>query len=381
MSNQNSLSIVIPAYNEARRLPATLASVYEYLRSGAFPAHEIIVVDDGSSDKTVEVAEEFANRRDIKNVRIIRAPRNQGKGAALARGILASHGEFVLCTDADLSTPIGEMDKLLRRVRRDGFDVAIGSRNVAESIVTKKPWYRSILSGTSNLLIRLVLGLPFRDTQCGFKLYRREAALSLFRNLHLPRFSFDFEVLSRAKTKGLRVAEVGVRWEHSDFTTVRTRDVFQCLVDVFRIRFGLTGDASMAQLGRFMTVGVVNTAIDAGLYFMLTRFTAAFAGDIVAAKFFSFLAATVSSLLLNRRWTFGVRAPLTFAEVARFYATVSASMALNVSLMYMFVHGLGIHDLQALLLTTLLTFGLNYTLSRLWVFPKKDAELAAGMNL
>ncbi|HEV7449134.1 MAG TPA: bifunctional glycosyltransferase family 2/GtrA family protein [Candidatus Paceibacterota bacterium] len=377
MSNHNSLSIVIPAYNEARRLPATLASVAEYLRTSVFGAHEIIVVDDGSSDATVRVAEEFARKRDIKNVRILRAPKNQGKGAALQRGVLASHGEFVLCTDADLSTPIGEMDKLLRPIRA-GADVAIGSRSVAGSVVTKKPLYRQALSGVSSLIIRNVLGLPFRDTQCGFKLYRREAAMTLFKTLHLPRFSFDFEVLSRAKSAGMRVAEVGVHWEHSDFTTVRTRDVAQSFIDVFRIRFGLTQADSMMQLGRFMTVGVANTLIDASVYVGLTRFTTTFSHDIVAAKFFSFLAATISSLYLNRYWTFGIRSRLTLREVARFYATVSASLVLNVVLMYLFVHVIGIYDLVALVLTTLMTFGLNYTLSRLWVFKGVERAVVSA---
>ncbi len=366
MSNQNSLSIVIPAYNEALRLPQTLERVASYLRA-AFPVHEIIVVDDGSSDSTVSVAQEAARRSDIKNIRILRAPRNRGKGAALRQGVLASHGEFVLCTDADLSTPIGEMDKLLRPIR-DGADVAIGSRAMAESIVSKKPWYRKILSGASSLMIRTVLGLPFRDTQCGFKLYRREAAMSLFRRLDLPRFSYDFEVLSRAQREGYRVAEVGVVWEHQELSTVRTRDVLQSLIDVFRVRFGLTHSAPLMQLWRFMAVGVVNTLIDTGVYVALTRLTS-FEHTPVAAKFFSFLAATISSFYLNRHWTFGIRSALTLREVIKFYATVSASLVLNVTLMFIFVHLLGIYDLVALGLTTLMTFGLNYTLSRLWVFP------------
>lgn len=366
MSNHTSLSIIIPAYNEARRLPATLERVAEYLKRSPMPTHEIIVVDDGSSDSTANIASEFVKRRDIRNVRILRAGRNRGKGAALRTGVLAAQGEFVLCTDADLSTPIGEMDKLLRPVRA-GADVAIGSRRTSGSIVLNKPLYRRVLSGASNMLIRAVLGLPFRDTQCGFKLYRREAALALFQTLSLPRFSYDFEILSRAQHRGMRVAEVGVRWEHSRLTTVRTRDVMQSFIDVFRVRFGLTEQADVSQLGRFMTVGVVNTLVDAGSYLALTRL-AAFGDDIAAAKFFSFLAATVSSLLLNRRWTFGVTAPLTASEVARFYATVSASMVLNVGLMYVLVHFAGLYDLLALVLTTLSTFAFNYTLSRLWVF-------------
>lgn len=366
MSNLNSLSIVIPAYNEALRLPATLERVARYARA-AFPLHEIIVVDDGSSDATASVAEEFARARDITSVRIIRAPRNQGKGAALRRGVMASQGEFVLCTDADLSTPIGEMDKLLRPIRA-GADVAIGSREVEGSVVLKKPWYREALSAVSNLVIRTVLSLPFRDTQCGFKLYRREAAVELFRNLSLPRFSYDFEILSRACRDGMRVAEVGVVWEHREQTHVRMRDVAQSFVDVFRVRFGLTEHAPMAQLLRFMTVGIINTAIDTGAYVTLTRLTATFGHDVVAAKFFSFLAATISSFYLNRYWTFGIRTGITARELARFYAAVSASMVVNVALMYALVHVLGLYDLLALALTTLMTFGLNYLLSRLWVF-------------
>lgn len=369
MNNQNSLSIVIPAYNEALRLPATLERVAAYVH-GVFPVHEIIVVDDGSGDSTAHIAREVARKRDIKNVRILRAPRNFGKGAALRRGVLASQGEFVLLTDADLSTPIGEMDKLLRPIRA-GADIAIGSRSAPGSVVTKRPWYREILSRASGFFIRTVLNLPFRDTQCGFKLFRREAAVELFRNLALPRFSYDFEVLSRAQQSGMRVAEVGVVWEHQEFTTVRARDVLQTFIDVFRVRFGLGRHAPLSQLLRFMTVGVVNTLVDAGTYIALTRLTATFSQDIVAAKFFSFLAATISSLLLNRRWTFGITSPLTVGEVVRFYATVSASMALNVSMMYLLVHIAGMYDLVALALTTLVTFLLNYALSRLWVFRRQ----------
>jgi putative flippase GtrA len=283
-----------------------------------------------------------------------------------------SRGRYVLMTDADMSTPIDEVDKLMNRVRRDGYDVAIGSRKAAGAQIVQ-PWYRRAVSAASNAMTRVVLGLPFRDTQCGFKLYKREAALQLFGPLRLPRFSFDYEVLTRAKEKGLRVAEVGVVWEHADNSTVRTQDAFAMFADVFRVRFGLERWAPTQQLMRFMSVGVLNTLIDAGVYFMLTRFVAAFFGEPVAAKFFSFLAATVCSLLLNRYWTFQIRGRLTAAEVARFYAAVSGTLVLNVALMYFFVRIAGIYDLVALVLTTLCTFGINYIISRRWVFAPKLA--------
>jgi dolichyl-phosphate beta-glucosyltransferase len=367
MLAENSLSIIIPAYNESRRLPSTLASLRAYFSRVGAMTHEIIIIDDGSSDLTVALAQHFADTHESDHIRVIKARHNRGKGASLRLGTLLSRGRYVLMTDADLSTPIDEVDKLMRRVRRDGYDVAIGSRKAPGAQIVQ-PWYRRIIGYLSNLTTRVVLGLPFRDTQCGFKLYKREAALALFGPLQLPRFSFDYEILDRAKKLGLRVAEVGVVWEHADGSTVRTQDAFQMFMDVFRVRFGLSAWAPTQQLMRFMSVGVLNTALDAGVYFMLTRFVAAFYGEPVAAKFFSFLAATVCSLMLNRYWTFGIKGRLTAGEVARFYAAVSGTLVLNVGLMYFFVRIAGIYDLVALILTTICTFGVNYVLSRRFVW-------------
>lgn len=374
MSRANSLSIVIPAYNEGRRLPATLLAIARYLYADTrFSAHEIIIVDDGSSDDTQDIARRFADEQ--PNVRVLGDEGNNGKGWALRRGILASRGEYILCTDADLSTPIEEVGKLVRPLEEAGVDIAIGSRKVAGSD-SIQPIYRQILSFAGNSLIRVVLQLPFKDTQCGFKLYKREAALRLFKNLQLHRFSFDFEILSTAKKLGMTVAEVGVRWKHSDYSTVRTRDVVQSFFDVFRIRFGLTEPGPSRQLLRFMTVGVVNTALDTGVYIALTRFIPAFSEGPVAAKFFSFLAATISSFFLNRYWTFGMKGAISFREIGRFYAAVSLGLVINVSLMYTLVHVLNVYDLVALGITTLCTFGFNYLLSKAWVF-KAGTEVPA----
>jgi dolichyl-phosphate beta-glucosyltransferase len=329
--------------------------------------HEIIIIDDGSSDSTVALAQHFADTHESDHVRVVKARHNRGKGASLRLGALLSRGRYVLMTDADLSTPIDEVDKLMNRVRRDGYDVAIGSRKAAGSQIVQ-PLLRRVVSYLSNLMTRMVLGLPFRDTQCGFKLYKRDAALQLFGPLQLPRFSFDYEILNRAKKLGLRVAEVGVVWEHADGSSVRTRDAFQMFTDVFRVRFGLSAWAPSVQLMRFMSVGVLNTAIDASVYIALTRLVPAFFNEPVPAKFFSFLAATVCSLLLNRYWTFQIRGRLTASEVARFYVAVSGTLVLNVALMYFFVRVVGIYDLVALILTTLCTFGINYVLSRRWIF-------------
>ncbi|KKW37432.1 MAG: UDP-glucose-undecaprenyl-phosphate glucosyltransferase [Candidatus Adlerbacteria bacterium GW2011_GWB1_54_7] len=319
---ENAISIVIPAYNEARRLGDTLSTIVEYIE-GRFRMHEIIIVDDGSRDRTAEAALWLSeSRRDIK---VLRQSPNRGKGAALQRGVLESTGEYVLCTDADLSTPIEEIEKLFPRLQRDGYDVAIGSRKLKTSR-TVQPLHRRLFGDLSNLFIRLMLGLPFRDTQCGFKLFRRNAAVRLFKPLKMQRFSYDFEVLLRAQKLGMHVAEVGVRWTHSPQTTVTARDAVQSFFDVFRVRFGLTEEFGSPlpslELLKFMAVGVVNTLVDAGVYVALTRAIAIFAGAPVTAKFFSFVCATISSLILNRYWTFdSTSSPCTSSCIFSEYTT------------------------------------------------------------
>lgn len=341
------------------------------MRHGVFAAHEIIIVDDGSVDRTPLFLDQVLKGSPVK---VLGGQPNRGKGAALQAGVMAAESDYILCTDADLSTPIDEVEKLLPRLDRGGFDVAIGSRRAAGSDVVQ-PLHRRVLSEGSNVIIRTVLGLPYRDTQCGFKLYRNEAAKRLFSSLTMPRFSYDLEVLSRARDFGLRVAEVGVRWRDKAGSTVRPRDVFDTLIDVVRLRL-----RSMSQVHgealRFGAVGVVNTLVDAAVYFLLTR-GGLFATALVTAKAFSFVAATLSSFFLNRRFTFRVEGPVRLAEVARFYASVSVGFVVNIFSMYVFVHVLGIYDLLALVLTTGLTFLINFMLTKAWVF---DNERAYSIN-
>lgn len=375
-----ALSVIIPAYNESRRLPKTVRAISKYLRARRV-VHEVIVVDDGSRDDTPQLLVQLAK----EGVTVLGDGRNYGKGAALRAGVMAARGELVLMTDADLSTPIEELDKLMPRIMQSGFDVAIGSRAMAQSEV-RQPLARKILSRASNLLIRMVLNLPYRDTQCGFKLYRLDAARRLFSTLALPRFSFDYEILLRAKRTGLRVAEVGVRWEHAPFSTVRGIDVLQSLVDVFRVRFAMDKSGAVrtmpgAEALRFGAVGLINTLVDTSVYLVLTRFTAAFADAPVGAKLFGFLAASVCSLYLNRYWTFKLTAPLTFAEVARFYTAASVGLVVNVGSMYALVYVAHLYDLWALAATTVVTFIVNYTLSRLWVFKKQSPTTLAAYTI
>ncbi len=228
------LSIVIPAYNEEKRLGASLERIGAYLASKPFAA-EVIVVDDGSTDRTSAVAHEASRERAA--VRVIRLESNQGKGYAVRTGVLASAGETVMFTDADLSTPIEELDKFLKRLD-EGFDIVIGSRAVPGcDIRVRQARPRQVMGKFFNRLVRILVMKGCPDTQCGFKLFRRKAALDIFSRLETAGFAFDVEVLLLARKLGYRVAEVPVVWCDSRPSRVRmVRGSWGMFKELLRIR-------------------------------------------------------------------------------------------------------------------------------------------------
>ena len=233
------LSIIIPAYNEELRLPATLSSIAAYTRSSKRNI-EVIVVDDGARDKTVAVAEQFRN--EIPSLRVVSNGENRGKGYSVRHGMQEARGEIVLFTDADLSAPIEEVEKLLPAMKTN--DVAIGSRAMDRSQITvhESP-FREFAGIIFNKIVRLILWLPFVDTQCGFKAFRREPCKIIFEQQTIERFGFDPELLYLARHHGLRSVEISVRWGHSPATKVSMmRDSMMMFVDVFVIRWNsITG--------------------------------------------------------------------------------------------------------------------------------------------
>jgi dolichyl-phosphate beta-glucosyltransferase len=231
----DSLSIVIPAYNEENRLPQTLRGVLDWLARGTFSFLEVIVVDDGSRDGTARVVEEFAQAN--KCLRLLRNPGNRGKGYAVRHGMLEAKGEWILYTDADLSSPIAEIEKLCRAAGQQNAGVAIGSRAVDRSLVeVHQPALRELSGRCFNLVMRMVTGLPFRDTQCGFKLYRADAARQIFSLQKQEGFSFDVEDLLIAKKLGVRTVEVPVRWANVEGTKVGLSQGIKSFVDLIKIR-------------------------------------------------------------------------------------------------------------------------------------------------
>jgi glycosyltransferase involved in cell wall biosynthesis len=231
-----SLSIVIPAYNEEKRLPASLDKILEYLRARRWEFIEILVVDDGSTDGTAALVESY--RAKAPAIRLVSNPGNRGKGFAVRNGMLAARGDWRLFTDSDLSAPIEELDKLIEAAERHKADVAFGSRAVDRSLVSvHQPWSREVSGRIFNLIMRTLTGLPHRDTQCGFKLYRGEAAREVFTRQKLDGFGFDVEDLFIAKRLGLPALEVPVRWADVEGTRVSLKTGLRAFSDLLVIRW------------------------------------------------------------------------------------------------------------------------------------------------
>jgi dolichyl-phosphate beta-glucosyltransferase len=210
------LSIVIPSYNEERRLPGTVRHIRSYL-DGSGRNYELILVDDGSTDGTLRLMRQL--ERDCEQIRVLSLEINQGKGRAVAEGVRVSRGEMVLFSDSDLSTPIEELPKLEQALEA-GADIAFGSRAAPGSREVNQAIYRQIMGKVFNVTVRLLLLPGVKDSQCGFKLLRTSVAKELFGALHTGGFAFDVEILWRARQAGYRAVEVPVRWLNSDATRV-----------------------------------------------------------------------------------------------------------------------------------------------------------------
>lgn len=228
-----TLSIIIPAYNEEARLCATLTCIHSFMRKRS-ASFELIVVDDGSTDRTCEIARDFANLHE--QTKLVSYKANRGKGFAVRQGVFASTGDLILFCDADGSTPIEEIDALILAID-EGADLAFGSRNMPDPVKSvRTSQHRKLIGNTFNLFVQRLLLPGIADTQCGFKLFKRQAALSSFRASKIDRFAFDVEILYLAKMHGFRIREIAINWTNAPGSKVNlVTDPLSMACDLLRI--------------------------------------------------------------------------------------------------------------------------------------------------
>jgi dolichyl-phosphate beta-glucosyltransferase len=232
------LSVIIPAYNEERRMPKTLEDIDKYLRKQTYD-YEILVVNDGSRDRTVEVAKNLIPK--IKNLIVTGYEKNQGKGYAVRFGMLEAKGEYRLFTDADNSTSIDQIEKIWPEFK-EGFDVVIGSRDVKGAVLDPpQSWIRKIILGEGFKLYRkIIIGLwGIEDTQCGFKCFTKKATENIFPKCKINRFAFDPEILVIAKKLRYKIKEIPVYWKNDPESKVKFKSIFKMALDLFKIKWNL----------------------------------------------------------------------------------------------------------------------------------------------
>ena len=231
------ISIVVPAFNESARLGDSIQKILAYIQKENFDA-ELIVVDDGSSDETAAVAEKSFAAFPNLPAKVVRYEQNRGKGYAVKTGLREAAGDIAVFSDADLSTPIEEIHKLVAPIKNGKCDVAFGSRALDRTLIeTRQPWRREQSGRVFNLVVRMLTGLPFWDTQCGFKAFRMSVFRPLLDVMRIERFGFDVEFLYVADYRGLRLREIPVRWNHCDGTKVEVfRDSRKMFCEVNQIR-------------------------------------------------------------------------------------------------------------------------------------------------
>lgn len=392
------ISLIIPAYNEAERLPETLASIFNFLKKENLEA-EVIVVNDGSTDQTEEVARN--NGAGYQKFKLINHSQNKGKGAAVKTGVMQAQGDYIVFLDADNSTPIKELKPLLKNL--ENYDVVIGSRKIKGAKITQpQSWLRRFLGDGLNWFIKIVLDLPvYNDTQCGFKGFKKYAAKDIFSKMQITGFAFDIELLCVANSLNFKVLEMPIEWHNVQKSKVKLKSIWRIFLDVLRIKlnslkgiygknkiinqkFGIDlligiilsevavgllflvsqnllkiNQGSNVFIGsliivflimlignilsqrayefiKFLIVGLLNTAIDFWVLNYLTSFFKIFSGPwLVLFNLTSFFIAVLNSYIFNKFWTFKASGQKWAVEFLNFLVVSVISAAFNTGIVFL----------------------------------------------
>lgn len=361
------LSVVIPAFNEEKRIGATLQAVSAFLQKQT-DEYEIIVVDDGSKDSTTTTVEQLA----LPHVRVVSYGGNRGKGYAINYGVGQASGDWILMTDADNSTPIEELPKLLAATNNN--QVIIGSRYTRGSNVTVRQGVpRIAMSRLGNLLVQLLILPGIHDTQCGFKLFSAAAAKRIFPLQTIWGWGFDMEILRIAKEQGYKIREVGVEWRNDDQSRIQSSTVFtKTLRELFTIRNNswkgmYRGQRSeIGKLMRFAVVGAIGTTLD---YLVLNFSHLSLGLGLYWALTLGFTAGALNNYLLNSLWSF--RQPLSWKKLGQFLSVALIGLGLNNGIVFLLNEYWDIHYNAAKLVAIFIVFFWNYLTNRFWTFSEK----------
>jgi glycosyltransferase involved in cell wall biosynthesis len=362
-----SLSVFFPAYNEEGNIEQSVKQADRVLQTLGID-YEIIVVDDGSKDKTGQIADQLAEQN--SRVRVIHHAVNEGYGAAVWSGIQAARLEYIFFTDGDLQFNLEEISSLLKYVSE--YEVVIGyrarRRDSMIRLLNAKAW---------NILNRVLFGLKVKDIDCAFKLFKREVVQAI--PVASRGAMFSAELLVRLERKGIAFKEVPVTHlprVRGNATGAKPAVIVRAFKELLAVYRGELGNDVHVAMIKFGIVGVFNTLVDWIVYYGLTRGTFFFSTHVASAKGISFMIATIPSFTGNKYWTFKGTGAFSFAELFRFYSTTFVSVGLNVMTVYLLVHFVGWHDLAAVLVATLVSFLWNFSISHFWVFRKPVVPLS-----
>lgn len=362
--NNLSLSVFFPAYNEEKNIQETLLRGKEAAKKVA-STYELIVVNDGSSDKTGAIADALAGE-DPAHVRVVHHQKNLGYGAALKSGIAAARHDYVFFTDADLQFDLKELPLLAAHV--GDYPAVIGYR-----APRRDPFMRLVNAWGWNLLNRFLFGLKARDIDCAFKLFERRLLAAL--PLKAEGAMLSAEMLIRLSRKGVPVKEVPVTHlprKAGSPTGAKLSVILRAFKEMLFLFRTELGSKEMREFFKFGSVGAVNTAIDLGFYVILTRLLF-FGNDLVLAKGLSYMAGTIFSFVANRVFTFGIKRPIHPLEIGRFYVSVALALLINTGSTYLFINVFHLYDLLAAFLATVCTILWNFTSLKFWVYDRAPA--------
>lgn len=349
------ISVIIPAYNEEKRIIKTLEEIFDYCKKSQH-SFELIVVNDGSKDKTKEVVEKLIEK--ISNLKLINFEKNYGKGFAVRQGLSFASGEYYLFMDADNSTSIKELNKFFPYLNK--YDIIIASRSILGSnILVAQPFYRKILGYFFRFFTKIITWLwEFEDTQCGFKLLNAKSVKNILPKCRVNGFAFDVEMLMVAKKMGYKIKEVPVTWKNDLESKVNIKGMIVAVIDLIKI--GWTG-----QFLKFALVGLLGTLINFMILYFLTDI---FKIYYMFSAFVAFLVAMTTNFVLNNGWTFKNNSNYIAKKYLKFFVVSVFALIVNLFFLYFFTEKCGFYYLISQIFAILPSVVINFLGNKFWTF-------------